>query len=780
MPGLSATHATKTIAAVSLYFAISITNANGLGSAHSPSLTVETYGGEIYFVRLEDYLDPDQSQDDFIILQFDTVRGSLSTDLGNARDIPWHDVRRMFISFTPLGYNPSAPSIPLGEQVAKIRLTDMQGLPTLPIRTTPLPSHNLRMTDGYDNAYPLTPKRIVDQLVRLGYSGKYVLYMGISKFHSQTYSEVEGRYIVDPSKPILNAPTVAWLTDFLARLVTAGFTPVISVSFEILGMWMPDDWNQRDASGNLARTGWQPPSGLVRPTSADGLAYLRDVFLAVLALLPSGSAKHLQIGEPWWWDGSFGSGAPHIYDFGTLTKYNAETGLFAPSERLTQVTGAVPAAQLPYLEWLRDQLGRATDYLRDEVLSSHPDATSYLLVFTPQILRDDAPMLRILNFPQTHWSAPAFDILQIEDYDRIIAGDFAFTEKTWLLATAILQYPAERVEYFAGFNLLPETTWVWANTDRAIWSAFTREPSPPGEVYVWSRSQVMRDGWLFDRQAWKTYPVCTTLAQCWKIERTDGVTQAFTSHDKPIVFDSITYKPAHSFAASQLASDTEMSVADVELIGAIDSNDISATNLLAGVYDHAAVTLFVLDWRDLSIPRTIVRRGWIGSVGQEDTSFRAELRGLSQRIQQPVIDSYSPECRVDLYSPECGAERDTYAAAGTVSATSTGQLGVQSDNRIFFATGTIGIAGYYAYGELRWLTGANAGRMNEVRASGDGRLELWEPTVLAVAVGDTFTIWAGCDKSIETCRMKFANAINFRGEPHVPGGDAMLRYPDPK
>ena len=35
----------------------------------------------------------------------------------------------------------------------------------------------------------------------------------------------------------------------------------------------------------------------------------------------------------------------------------------------------------------------------------------------------------------------------------------------------------------------------------------------------------------------------------------------------------------------------------------------------------------------------------------------------------------------------------------------------------------------------------------------------------------------GCDKQLSTCRDRFANAVNFRGEAHLPGNDLMTRYP---
>jgi uncharacterized phage protein (TIGR02218 family) len=49
----------------------------------------------------------------------------------------------------------------------------------------------------------------------------------------------------------------------------------------------------------------------------------------------------------------------------------------------------------------------------------------------------------------------------------------------------------------------------------------------------------------------------------------------------------------------------------------------------------------------------------------------------------------------------------------------------------------------------------------------------------AIAVGDTFTVTAGCDKRFATCVQKFDNAVNFRGFPHIPGNDFVMSYPTP-
>jgi uncharacterized phage protein (TIGR02218 family) len=64
-------------------------------------------------------------------------------------------------------------------------------------------------------------------------------------------------------------------------------------------------------------------------------------------------------------------------------------------------------------------------------------------------------------------------------------------------------------------------------------------------------------------------------------------------------------------------------------------------------------------------------------------------------------------------------------------------------------------------------------------AGTEATLELWQPMAFAIAPSDAFTVTAGCDKQLATCRDKFANAVNFRGFPHMPGPDYVLAVAKP-
>ena len=83
---------------------------------------------------------------------------------------------------------------------------------------------------------------------------------------------------------------------------------------------------------------------------------------------------------------------------------------------------------------------------------------------------------------------------------------------------------------------------------------------------------------------------------------------------------------------------------------------------------------------------------------------------------------------------------------------------------------------------MTFTGGANAGLSVEVkthRKSDAVALDLWQAMPEPIAVGDAFTVTAGCDKRFSTCHDKFDNVVNFRGFPHIPGNDFVIRYPVP-
>lgn len=267
----------------------------------------------------------------------------------------------------------------------------------------------------------------------------------------------------------------------------------------------------------------------------------------------------------------------------------------------------------------------------------------------------------------------------------------------------------------------------------------------------------------------------TTLSWCWKIVRRDGHVAGFTDHDVPLVFDDVTYEAVTGFTASEVQSQLGLAVDNLSVHGALSSASLNESDLAAGLYDDAQIEIWRVNWSDIS-QRVLMRKGNLGEVKRGKSAFAAEMRGLAHILNQPVGRAYGYSCDADLGDARCTVNLadPAFSATGAVLAV--------IDARRFAVAGLSAFAGaWFAGGKLTWASGANAGRAMEVKrhglAAGLVTLELWQAMSEAVAAGDAFAISAGCDKQFATCKNKFANAVNFRGYPYMPGNDAVTSYP---
>lgn len=266
----------------------------------------------------------------------------------------------------------------------------------------------------------------------------------------------------------------------------------------------------------------------------------------------------------------------------------------------------------------------------------------------------------------------------------------------------------------------------------------------------------------------------TTLSWCWRITRADGVALGFTDHDRTLAFDGTTFEPESGFAASEIRSGSDLAVDAQDATGVLTSDRITETDILDGRWDNAAVELWRVNWADTS-QRVLLRRGAVGQIRRGRMAFVAEVRSLAHVLGQTVGRTFQAGCDAALGDARCGVDLEDPALKGT---------GIVTDllrDRAFMASGLSGFdAGWFAAGTLTWTSGANAGRVTEVLTHGlsdaIATLTLLEEPVRGIAGGDSFIARAGCDKRIATCSGKFSNVANFRGFPHIPGQDAVLRY----
>jgi uncharacterized phage protein (TIGR02218 family) len=260
----------------------------------------------------------------------------------------------------------------------------------------------------------------------------------------------------------------------------------------------------------------------------------------------------------------------------------------------------------------------------------------------------------------------------------------------------------------------------------------------------------------------------TSAALCWRLERSDGVALGFTSHDRDLMLDGLVYRAAPGMLPSAVALSDGFEADGLDVKGALTSDAIGAADLAAGRWDGAALAIFIADWEDPAAEPVALAEGVIGDVTVKSGGFEAELRGPAAALERQVAEQTSPECRAELGDKRCRVDMAGRTRLVRVTAVAE-EIAIEVSGALE--------AGAWAYGRARWISGANSGLEVGITGSEGSRLLLRDPPPFPAAAGDLIEIAQGCDRSLATCSGRFANARNFRGEPHLPGMDLLTRYP---
>ncbi len=267
----------------------------------------------------------------------------------------------------------------------------------------------------------------------------------------------------------------------------------------------------------------------------------------------------------------------------------------------------------------------------------------------------------------------------------------------------------------------------------------------------------------------------TGVCRCWKLVRSDGVSFGFTDHDKPLEFDGVSFRPETGLSAAALMQTTGLSVDNTEAVGALSDDAITEADIAAGRYDGAAIEAWLVQW-DSPENRALQFRGSLGEVTRVNGSFTAELRGLAERLNTPTGRVYQRGCSAVLGDAAC---RFDFAAPGYVTEVVVASV---DEGRVIRVAGLDGFEPrWFERGRCEVLNGEAAGLVGAIKIDRPEatfrRIELWDRLRAGLRAGDVLRLTAGCDKRMETCRLKFANLLNFQGFPDIPGEDWMVAHP---
>lgn len=259
------------------------------------------------------------------------------------------------------------------------------------------------------------------------------------------------------------------------------------------------------------------------------------------------------------------------------------------------------------------------------------------------------------------------------------------------------------------------------------------------------------------------------VATFWRIYRSDGVAMAFTSHDRDLFFAGLLHRAAPGMVPSAIRRTRDLSPDSAEVQGAISHDSISEADLAAGLFDNAAIEIGAVDWESLAFE--VVYQGSLGRIEDDRHSFTAELRSAKALLERDLVPRTSPTCRAAFCDKSCGLSAAHFTH-------------LRSTNSVDLDTNRVQVSGItptlFLNGQLRFRSGPQTGLAFGIIAADEAGLLLDRPIARGTAGQTPIELREGCDQRIETCSNRFANSVNFRGEPYLPGNDLLARYPKPR
>lgn len=269
------------------------------------------------------------------------------------------------------------------------------------------------------------------------------------------------------------------------------------------------------------------------------------------------------------------------------------------------------------------------------------------------------------------------------------------------------------------------------------------------------------DGWMDG--------ALTSVVYGWRLERADGVTIGFTSHDADIVHGDIILRASPGMQPTIVNQSIGLDKDGLDVSGALTSDLIRLDDLAAGRWDGAYLEIFLFDWTTPAGGKRVLATGELGAVSYSDDAFQVELVGPQARLDKAVAPQTSPSCRARFCDSDCGLNRQRFRHLA--------KLASVDENRITITAAPFVGNGHFTFGELRWLSGPNCGLVTKIAGNAGAEILLRSAPFYPPDIGDLAELIEGCDKLMSTCAARFGNGINFRGEPYLPGNDLLTRYP---
>lgn len=226
----------------------------------------------------------------------------------------------------------------------------------------------------------------------------------------------------------------------------------------------------------------------------------------------------------------------------------------------------------------------------------------------------------------------------------------------------------------------------------------------------------------------------------------------YTSADEEINYLGNTYLPG-VMKRSENAIEGQDGESNIDLTTARD-NEVAMLYRVIVPARTITLTIYRLHRSEVTPEVIVYWQGRIRSVTWKNSEaiINCSLQGTFKRQGPNML--YQKVCPHILYSPRCGVSKEGFKVTGQITAINGSVI-------------TTDVAGSQADGY--WLAGyaETGGEVRAIIAHSGAVVTLMVPLAEA-SVGDTLTLYAGCNHSKTDCATKFNNVLNFGGMPYMP------------
>jgi hypothetical protein len=261
-------------------------------------------------------------------------------------------------------------------------------------------------------------------------------------------------------------------------------------------------------------------------------------------------------------------------------------------------------------------------------------------------------------------------------------------------------------------------------------------------------------------------------------------TDTFTNLDIPITVSSVTYK-ANSIRVDGLKYKIEVGTSVDEQtikISATSTDDLAGANFLTSILNGAMDSGYVARDRafwpivtgipaiDFTYAPTLVIRLCYMRMS---TITKGGRTSVEMKLKSPLVlldlnmprNYFQPGCLHTLFDGGCTLVKSSFGHNGVVSAVTP--LSVGWSGGISPPAGADGISNF-AFGRLLFTTGILANSQYAIQDNDAVNLIMQIPFSTLPSIGDSFTAYVGCSKTLNTCTAKFSNNVHWRGYDKVP------------